>query len=82
MNSGQIVLIDTNIVNYILKKSEEFKQFEKILFGKRYALSFATVAESVLWKLREGLDKTKLLKAMEQLDDLDFQPNLSTFQPN
>ena len=43
------ILIDTNIVSYILKTDTRAKQYAPLLEGNRLALSFATVAELFEW---------------------------------
>ncbi len=43
------ILIDTNIISYILKTATRAKQYAPLLAGNRLAISFATVAELFEW---------------------------------
>jgi len=71
MKTSNFILLDTNIVNFILLDSSELQNYTWILNGKRFALSFATVAELVLWKMVEMEKSDKLLfrDAMEKLNN-------------
>ena len=71
MKTGNLILLDTNIVNFILLDSPELQNYAWILNGKRFALSFATMAELVLWKLMDMEKQDKLLfrDAMEKLNN-------------
>lgn len=46
---AKIVLVDTNIVSYILKKDTRALLYAPLLEGNRLAVSFATVAELFEW---------------------------------
>ena len=71
MKTSNLILLDTNIVNFILLDSPELQNYAWILNGKRYALSFATIAELVLWKMVEMEKSDQLLfrDAMEKLNN-------------
>ncbi|RKZ24974.1 hypothetical protein DRQ26_06685 [bacterium] len=56
------VLLDTNIVNYILlNDSHNLKVFEDVLHNKEFGLSFVTVAELILWALSESNEKLRII---------------------
>jgi predicted nucleic acid-binding protein len=44
---SKYLLLDTNIVSYIMKNAPQAQLYEKHLSGKRLAISFITVGE--LW---------------------------------
>ena len=44
-----ILLIDTDVVSFLLKGDSRAKQYESIIQGHRLALSFMTVAELFQW---------------------------------
>lgn len=45
------VLIDTDVVSYLFKKDSRARLYRKHLIGKRWALSFMTIAELERWAL-------------------------------
>ncbi|WP_322823182.1 PIN domain-containing protein [Chloroflexus sp.] len=45
--SSDYLLLDTNIVSYIMKGNSEAERYKEHLSGKRLAISFITVGE--LW---------------------------------
>lgn len=58
------LVLDTNIVSFILKKDTRAKIFEPFLTGKILALSFMTEAELLRWSLERkwGTRKTSQLE--------------------
>ncbi len=70
MRNRNLILLDTNIVNFILLDSPELQNYTWFLDGKRFALSFATIAEMVLWEMVdiEKSDKAMFRAAMEKLN--------------
>jgi len=49
MQDGVEVLVDTNIINYILKGSKELEKFQSKIVGKQLVMSFASLPELFLW---------------------------------
>ena len=61
-----IILLDTNIVSFILKGDSRTKLYEPHLHGQRLAISFMTVAELYQWAAirKWGTHRTKELGQM------------------
>ncbi len=71
MKKLNLILLDTNIVNYIILDSPDLSNFLWILKDRKFALSFATVAELLLWQMvkNDTGDKAVFRASMEKLNE-------------
>ena len=70
----QKILIDTDIMNYIIKKeTPELSKFESFLEEKKIVLSFVTIAELSFWRfqlIENKKNKREIQNFMNQLNNL------------
>ncbi len=71
------VLVDTNVVSYLVKGDSRCERYRPDLEGRRLCIAFATVAELRLWAIygkwgerkREGLEQTLRSYVVVPFDD-------------
>jgi len=56
------VVLDTNVVSYLMKGDSRPKGYQQMLVGKTLAISFMTVAELHEWACRRNWGEAKLRK--------------------
>lgn len=61
------VLLDTNIVSYILKRDTRAALYAPMLTGNRLAVSFMTVAELFEWAATRGWGAQRRVRLEQQL---------------
>jgi tRNA(fMet)-specific endonuclease VapC len=61
-----IILVDTDIFSYWLKKDTRGEAFRPYIIGRQMALSFATVGELLFWAYKKGWGANRL-KILERV---------------
>lgn len=64
------ILIDTNVISYIIKEDSRAEYFLELMQGHQHFISFMTVAELLLWAERRnwGARRSKQLEKTLQTD--------------
>jgi tRNA(fMet)-specific endonuclease VapC len=73
MKTGKLIL-DTNIVSYLLKKSDFVRPYLSHLSGKLLFLSFISVGELFLWAESAGWGQKRLSQLEERLRNYVIVP--------
>ncbi len=63
------VIVDTNVISYILKKDSRAESYRRHIFGLPKIISFMTLAELYRWELQYSWGERKRRKIREFLDD-------------
>jgi predicted nucleic acid-binding protein len=62
------VLLDTNVVSYLVKNDTRAEQYRRHLEGMRHVICFMTVAELYRWALQHHWGEPRVTKLRQQID--------------
>ena len=62
------IVVDTNVINYMLKKQPQFEKFRPFLERKQLVLSFASVAELFFWKriVKDEKERKRRMRILQE----------------
>lgn len=73
-NSSDTVVIDTDVVSYLLKRDTRASLYKNDLIGKQPIISFMTLAELKFWAINKNWGDKRMAAMMEHLRHFIIYP--------